>query len=200
MTRRTAVLAVLAGLTAFVGLAGCATGKDAAVHGGQYEFIAPRGQQIVSYDPPSSRGVLIGLSGDDLRETGRTIRLTDFPGQIVVINLWGSWCGPCRGEMADLEQLYQSNRALGVTVLGIDLRDTRDQALDFADSVKISYPVIFDPPGRSLAGLHGYPRNVTPSTIVLDRQHRVAAVYLTVVRVGQLAPVVQKLAAEPVAP
>jgi thiol-disulfide isomerase/thioredoxin len=197
MIRRVAVAAVVAAL---LGLTGCATGKDASVHGGQYEFIAPRGQQIVNYDPPSSRGALVGLSGEDLRRSDHTIGLTDFPGQVVVINLWGSWCGPCRGEMADLEQLYQSNRAKGVTVLGIDLRDTRDQALDFANSVKISYPVIFDQPGRSLASLHGYPRNVTPSTIVLDRQHRVAAVYLTVVRVGQLAPVVQKLTSESASP
>jgi thiol-disulfide isomerase/thioredoxin len=177
-------------------LAGCATGKGAVAVGGQYEFIAPHGQQIIHYDPPSSRGKLTGLAGEDLRRPGRTITLNDFPGQVVVINLWGSWCGPCRGEMADLKQLYQSNKARRVTVLGIDLRDTRDQALDFATADKVTYPLIFDQPGRSLASLHGYPRNVTPSTILLDRQHRVAAVYLTAIRVGQLAPVIQQLSAE----
>lgn len=53
-----------------------------------------------------------------------------------------------------------------------------------------------DNPGRSLAALRGFPRNTVPSTIVLDREHRVAAVFLTAVRVGELLPVVQRIAAE----
>ena len=61
----------------------------------------------------------------------------------------------------------------------------------------ITYPSIFDSPGRSLLALRGFPRNTVPSTIVLDRSHRVAAVFLTAVRVGELLPVVQRVAAEP---
>ena len=64
----------------------------------------------------------------------------------------------------------------------------------------LTYPSIFDPPGRSLAQLGGVPRNVVPLTVVLDRQHRVAAVYLRSVRVSELVPLVQRLAAEPPAP
>jgi hypothetical protein len=61
----------------------------------------------------------------------------------------------------------------------------------------LDWPSIYDPPGRSLLGLRGYPRNLVPSTIVLDRQHRVAAIFLTEVLDTDLLPVVQRIAAEP---
>jgi hypothetical protein len=64
----------------------------------------------------------------------------------------------------------------------------------------VTYPSIFDPPGRSLLALQGYPRNVVPSTIVLDREHRVAAVFLQAIVAGQLLPVLQRLAAENTTP
>jgi hypothetical protein len=63
----------------------------------------------------------------------------------------------------------------------------------------LPYPSIFDNPGRSLLALHGFPRNAVPATIVLDRDHRVAAVFLTALRVSELLPVVQRIAAEPAA-
>jgi thiol-disulfide isomerase/thioredoxin len=180
-------------------LAGCSTGSDAVASGGSFEFVAPGGKQIIRYDPPSSRGALRALSGDSLTEPGTQVGIQNWPGQVVVINIWGSWCGPCRAEMDDLQELHQGNQAGqagGVAVLGIDVRDLRDAATDFVRDRKVTYPSIFDPPGRTLDALHGYPRNTVPSTIVLDREHRVAAVFLTSVRIGQLAPVVAQLAAE----
>jgi thiol-disulfide isomerase/thioredoxin len=193
--RRPAV--VLACLAAALALAGCSTGHDAVARGGEFQFVAPHGQMEIRYNPPASRGTVTGLSGESLTEPGRQIGLQDFPGQVVVLNIWGSWCGPCRAEMDDLQQLHQSTASSGVTVLGIDVRDDRSAAEDFVQDRKVTYPSIFDQPGRSLEALHGYPRNTVPSTIVLDRQHRVAAVFLTAIRIGQLAPVVQQLAAEP---
>ena len=64
----------------------------------------------------------------------------------------------------------------------------QQQALDFATERKVTYPLIFDEFGRSLIGLNGYPRNVVPSTILLDRQHRVAAVYLRPIRIKPTPP------------
>ncbi len=180
--------------------AGCATGKDAVVRGGSFEFVAPGGQSIIFYDPPRTRGTVRGLAGPSLLEPARTISLSDFAGQVVVLNVWGSWCGPCRAEAPDLEQTYQDSKASGVTLLGIDVRDEHDAAADFVRERSITYPSIFDPPGRSLDALRGFPRNTVPSTIVLDRAHRVAAVYLTRIRVSQLLPVVRRVAAEPADP
>ena len=116
------------------------------------------------------------------------------------MNIWGSWCGPCRGEAPALEQVAAASAPRGVTFLGVDVRDDRDAAADFVRSRGITYPSIFDPPGRSLLVLSGYPRNAVPSTIVLDRSHRVAAVFLTAVLASDLQPVVDRIAAEPPPP
>lgn len=180
-------------------LAACGVGTDAVVAGTTFNFVAPGGQTRIFYDPPDARGRVSGLSGDSLLEPGRTIGLGDFPGQVVVLNIWGSWCGPCREEMPGLQLIHDQTRATGVTLLGIDVRDDREAARDFMTDRGITYPSIYDNPGRSLTALRGFPRNTVPSTIVLDRQHRVAAIFLTAVRVSELMPVVQRIAAEPAA-
>ncbi|MDQ2706463.1 MAG: TlpA family protein disulfide reductase [Actinomycetota bacterium] len=190
-----AALTVLA-----LALGGCATGKDAVVTGATFSFVAPGGQTVITYDPPASRGTVNGLSGDNLLQPGHPITLNDFPGQVVVLNIWGSWCGPCWAETPDLEQTYQATKAAGVTLLGIDVRDDRDAAADFVRNHGVTYPSIFDPPGRALFALHGFPRNTVPATIVLDRDHRVAAIFLTRIRISQLLPVVRRIAAEPANP
>jgi thiol-disulfide isomerase/thioredoxin len=192
MIRRTALLAVL-----LLALAGCGVGRDAVASGGTFEFVAPGGQAQIFYDPPEQRGTVRGLAGESLLEPGRTIGLDDFPGQVVVLNVWGSWCGPCREEMPALQMVHEQMQPEGVTLLGIDVRDDRDAARDFILDRGITYPSIYDNPGRSLVALRGFPRNTVPSTIVLDRSHRVAAIFLKAIRVGELLPVVQRVAAEP---
>jgi thiol-disulfide isomerase/thioredoxin len=177
-------------------LAGCSAGKDAVAQGSSYAFVAPGGKTQISYNPPATRGKAPDLGGDDLAHPGHQIRLSDYAGQVVVVNIWGSWCGPCRVEAPELEIVYQQTQASGVRFLGIDVRDIRSAAEDFVTAHGVTYPSIFDPPGRSLLALQGYPPNVVPSTIVLDREHRVAAVFLQRILAAQLLPVVQRLAAE----
>jgi thiol-disulfide isomerase/thioredoxin len=184
------VVAVVAALL----LVSCSTSKDAVTRGGDFEFYAPNGQPTIFYDPPADRGTVAGISGESLLRDGATVGLADYTGRVVVLNIWGSWCGPCREEMPGL-QLVQDQT--GAAVLGIDVRDVREAATDFVRDRGLTFDSIFDPPGRTLLALSGYPRNVVPSTIVLDRQHRVAAVYLTTVRVPELIAVVERLKAEP---
>ncbi|HWM58445.1 MAG TPA: TlpA disulfide reductase family protein [Pseudonocardia sp.] len=191
---------VLVALAALLLLTGCSTSKEAVVGGQEFQFVAPGGQTAITYDPPQSRGTVGALSGDSLLEPGRTIGLADYPGRVVVLNVWGSWCGPCRTEAPDLELVAQQTAPLGAAVLGIDVRDDRAAAADFVRDRGLTYASVYDPPGRSLAQLGGVPRNVVPLTIVLDREHRVAAVYLRTVRVAELIALVQRLAAEPPAP
>ncbi len=161
-----------------------------------FAFVAPGGQTRILYDPPEARGAIARLEGEDLARPGQTIGLANLPGQVVVLNVWGAWCGPCRAEMPELQQLYETLGPDGVTVLGVDVRDDRGAAQDFLTSRSITYPNIFDQPGRSLLALDGFPRNTVPSTVVLDRQHRVAAVFLRAVRLSELGPIVQRVAAE----
>lgn len=96
-----------------------------------------------------------------------------------------------------MQTVYQQTSSSGVQVLGIDVRDdSRQAAQDFMRGRSLTYPSIYDPSGRSLLQLSGYPRNIVPSTIVLDKQHRVAAVFLRELLATDLLPVVQRLVAE----
>ena len=186
---------------AVLAVAGCGAGASGQPASGTpgakpFTFVAPGGQDKILYDPPESRGTVTGLSGEDLANPGATWGLADFPGQVVVLNVWGSWCGPCRAEMPDLQELQRTFGSRGVTVLGLDVRDDRDAARDFLADRSITYPNIFDQPGESLVALDGLPRYTVPSTVVLDRRHRVAAVFLRAVRLSELAPIVQRVVAE----
>jgi thiol-disulfide isomerase/thioredoxin len=190
-------VAVLVGALC-IALAGCSTGTDAVAQGGTFEFVAPGGKTDIAYDPPDSRGRPGPLSGPDLMDPDRTISLDDFAGKVVVINIWGQWCGPCRTEMPQLQQVYDATRAQGVEFLGIDVRDNnRQAAVDFVIDRKITFPSIYDPPMRTMIAFGGrYPTTVIPSTVVLDREHRVAAVFLRELLAEDLQPLVERLAAE----
>jgi thiol-disulfide isomerase/thioredoxin len=195
-TRRGAGRLLLVALAAALAVAGCSTGKDAVSQGGDFQFVSPGGQTRIFY-PPDKRGRAPDIGGESLLEPGKQIKLSDYPNQVVVLNLWGSWCGPCRTETSQLEQVYQQTRASGVQVVGIDLRDAdRNAPTDFVRDRALTYPSIYDPPGRSLFALKGYPKSVVPSTVVLDRQHRVAAIYLEAILASDILPEVHQLAAE----
>jgi thiol-disulfide isomerase/thioredoxin len=191
------VLLLVGALVAAVVLAGCSTAPSAD---NGFTFNGTGGRPAVTYDPPSSRGVLPAVSGESLLEPGRMISTDAYRGQVVVLNVWGSWCGPCRGEADDLESVARASAPRGVQFLGIDVRDDRDAASDFVRDRGVPYPSLYDQPGRSLLVLRGYPRNAVPSTIVLDRSHRVAAVFLTAVLASELQGAVDRVAAEPAAP
>ena len=85
-------------------------------------------------------------------------------------------------EVPDLQFVAQQTAATGCRCSVSTCADDRAAAADFVRDRGLTYDSVFDPPGRTLAALRGYPRNTVPSTIVLDRQHRVAAVYLTPIR------------------
>lgn len=179
-------------------LSGCSTGDDAVAQGGTFEFVAPGGKTDITYDPPASRNRPGPISGPELTDPAKTVSLDDFAGKVVVINVWGQWCGPCRSEITELQKVYDATKDKGVAFLGIDVRDNnRDAAVDFVVDRKVTFPSIYDPAMRTMIAFGGrYPTTVIPSTVVLDRQHRVAAVFLRELLAEDLQPLVERLAAE----
>jgi thiol-disulfide isomerase/thioredoxin len=115
-------------------------------------------------------------------------------GKVVVVNFWGSWCSPCRAEAADLEKTYQATKAKGVTFVGVNTRDDRDSAKAF-ERGRTTYPSIYDPDGR-VALKFDVTQVSTPSTLILDRQGRIAIALRQSTTYGQLEPLVERVAAE----
>jgi thiol-disulfide isomerase/thioredoxin len=183
-------------LTALVLLAGCSTGTDAVVTGSDFQFVAPGGQVRIRYNG-DERKVVKGLSGPSLVDEGKTVQLSDYDGKVVVVNVWGSWCGPCRTEAPEMQKVYDETKESGVQLLGVAVKEhSREPGRDFIVDRKLTYPSIYDESGRAMLVFKGYPPNVVPSTIVLDRQHKVAAVFLEPLLATDLLPVVKELAAE----
>jgi thiol-disulfide isomerase/thioredoxin len=198
MRRLAFVATAVAGL-----LVGCSSGDDAVAQGGTFEFVAPGGKTDIYYDPPDHRGRPGPVAGPELTDPSRTVSVDDpagpFAGKVVVVNVWGQWCGPCRAEVTQLQQVYNATRTDGVTLLGIDVRDNNRQAAqDFVKDRNVTFPSIYDPAMRTMIAFGGkYPTTVIPSTLVLDRSHRVAAVFLRELLAEDLEPVVQRIASEP---
>ena len=201
LQRRRAVGAVLAAAAVALPLAGCSQDSDnaqnAVATGGNFEFITPGGEKVINYEE-SERKPLRTFSGEDVRDTDKTISLEDYDGEIVVLNSWGQWCAPCRSEADDLQEVHYDlqKRQIG-TVLGINVRDYNPQVSnDFLEDNGLEYPSIYDPPFKTAAALGGVPTSVVPTTIVLDKQHRPATVFLRSITAKDVMDVVDKLEKE----
>ena len=196
--RSVGALVMSAGMLA--GLAACgegATGKDAVAVGGTFEFVSPGGQTSISY-PEEERKTVANLSGDSLMDEGKTISLDDYEGKVIVLNSWGQWCGPCRSEADDLQRVHEKLKKSGDgTVLGINVRDpARQKAQNFAKTYGLTYLSLYDPPFKSAMALGNIPASVIPTTIVLDKQHRPAHIFLKEITDKELWKVVEPLLAE----
>ncbi len=98
--------------------------------------------------------------------SGDNIRLEDHRGEVVMLNFWASWCGPCRQEMPLMDDIYSRYQDLGFTILAVNVDENRDEALRFLDKVPVSYPVLYDPES-SVSELYEVP--AMPTTVMIDR-------------------------------
>lgn len=127
---------------------------------------------------------------------GTAFESASLAGSITVLNFWGSWCAPCRVETPEFQRVFADFRQFDVRFIGVDVEDTRQSAQAFADQLGAEYPSVFDPRGDVAMAFRGFPADVVPSTILLDRAGRVAAVYLTVVPEEALRGALDQLLAE----
>jgi thiol-disulfide isomerase/thioredoxin len=188
---RRAVPALLAGAL----LAGCSTGSNAVDvnNGGEFRFVAgtPSGEVIA----PDQRASSPEFSGELL--DGDAFSSEQLAGQVAVLNFWGSWCAPCRVETPAFSEVAADVADDGVQFLGINVKETDPQfARAFVDRFEISFPSLYDPRGEVALAFRDYPANAIPSTIVLDPEGRVAAVYTGEVSEEDLRTVLDRVLEE----
>ncbi|MFF3321191.1 TlpA family protein disulfide reductase [Streptomyces sp. NPDC002889] len=117
------------------------------------------------------------LAGETL--DGKQLDVADFKGKVVVLNVWGSWCGPCRAEAAYFAKVAKETADKGVQFVGINTRDPeKGPAIAFEKDHGVGYPSLYDPIGKLI--VNGFPRGSlnpqsVPTTIVLDREGKMAA-------------------------
>jgi thiol-disulfide isomerase/thioredoxin len=160
-------------LTVALLTAGCGGDADAGQTGSN-GFVS--GEGIVTVLEPAEREEVGEVSGETLE--GEPLSLAEYgAGKTVVVNVWGSWCAPCRAEADDLVAAEKQLRGRDVVFLGIDVRDPSPQAAQaFAREFKVGYPSLYDPSGRLLLAFHGtLPSNSVPTTLVIDDEGRAAA-------------------------
>jgi thiol-disulfide isomerase/thioredoxin len=169
-----APLRIGAVLAAMLMLAACtSTGADEQTRSaGQVGY--PQVQGNLTRVPPDQRKELPAVSGPSLGDR-RPISTQDYRGKVVVINVWGSWCPPCRKEAPDLQAASVETKDIAQFV-GITSKDYDPAPAEaFVRSFKITYPSIYDPSGKVLLAFSGdLPPSAIPSTLIIDRQGRLA--------------------------
>lgn len=182
---RVGVLTVLLFTTACSGPSTTSTGGQGFVSG-------DGSAQVID---PADRLAAPEVSGTTL--TGEALALSDFAGDVVVVNVWGSWCAPCRAEATSLQQVYADNRREGVQFVGLNTRDQTAAALAFEERFEITYPSLVDENGElQLAFRDTLPPNAIPSTLVIDRGGDIAARIVGPTTYSQLSELVGDVAAE----
>jgi peroxiredoxin len=170
------------------------TGKHAVDQsaGGQFRFVS--GTRLGKTIAPGDRKKAGDFTGNLLN--GGKLTLQQQAGKVVVINFWATWCGPCQTETPQFDLVYRANKAKGVAFVGIDTKETStDAAKAFVKDNHISYPIVSDEAGETAVALGKIPALALPFTVVLDKQHRVAGVYLKPLAPKDLQPVLDKLVA-----
>ena len=180
--RARAVAAVLAGALA---LTACSRGD------GDRGYISEDG--TVEAIAVADRKTTIRVQGTTLE--GRQLDTQADRGRVVVLNTWGSWCPPCNAEARDLQKVWQQERADGVRFVGIALREEPATGMAFQRKFGITYPSVRWDGGKVLLQLKGK-ATAPPTTLVLDRQGRLAARVSGKVDAGTLTGLVEDVRSE----
>lgn len=105
---------------------------------------------------------------------GENLRLSEYRGDVVMVNFWATWCGPCRQEMPLLDQLYSRYERVGFRLLGVNIDDNQSKAMDMVSELGVSFPVLFDS-RKEVSKL--YEVEAMPVTVIIDREGTVRFVH-----------------------
>lgn len=153
-------------------LSGCGGDSGASAVGDGSGFVGGDGSIVVI--EPDARSQAPDLRGTAL--DGSPFVLADYRGDVVVMNVWASWCAPCRAEAPELQEVWTEVEGSGVQLVGLNTRDSTVSAQGFVDTMGLTFPSIADPDGRlQLLFADSLPPQAIPSTVIIDRDGRVAA-------------------------
>ena len=186
--RRLAVAFAL--LSAGALLSACSSSAADSGAGGESGFVGGDGSIVVI--EPDSRDTAPELVGTTLDD--EEFRLADYRGDVVVLNVWASWCAPCRAEAPELQEVWEEFDGQGVQFIGLNTRDAQTAARGFVETMGITFPSVQDADGRlQLLFSDSLPPQAIPSTLIIDRDGRVAARALGKVRAGTLRGMIDEV-------
>ncbi|HTC71012.1 MAG TPA: TlpA disulfide reductase family protein [Acidothermaceae bacterium] len=188
---------IAAALACALGVSACSTASG-ATSDQQTNYVALNGAGVLTTYAVGHRKAAPAVSGTDL--DGNSLTLSSYAGKVVVLNFWASWCPPCRSEAPALEQVYTDTRASGVQFVGVDIRENgASDGTNFVTTHHIDYPSFADQSSRIALEFRKTGVESPPTTIIIDRQGRIAARGLGEMTYSQLLSVVKQVAAQPVA-
>jgi peroxiredoxin len=106
--------------------------------------------------------------------SGKNLRLSEYRGDVVMVNFWATWCGPCRQEMPLLDELYSRYQRVGFILLGVNIDDNSTKAMDMVSELGVNFPVLFDS-RKEVSKL--YQVEAMPVTVLIDREGTVRYVH-----------------------
>ena len=106
--------------------------------------------------------------------SGENLRLSEYRGDVVMINFWATWCGPCRQEMPLLDELYSRYQRVGFNLLGVNIDDDSSRAMAMINELGVSFPVLFDA-RKEVSKMYNV--DAMPVTVIVDREGNVRHVH-----------------------
>ena len=190
---RAALYAAGAAVAALV-LSACTSGGTSG-GAGNSNYVS--GKDGISTVAKGSRDAVPDLSGKTV--DGKQLDIADYKGKVVVLNVWGSWCPPCRAETPNLVKVAKETAAKGVQFVGINTRDANiSLAQAFEKQQGVTYPSLYDPTSKLLLRFKKGTLNLQtiPSTIVIDRDGKIAARTLQALSEEKLREMLDPVVAE----
>ena len=124
---------------------------------------------------------------------GKTESLADFGGQVLLLNNWATWCPPCKAEMPTLKKFHDAHSAEGFTIIAVEAGDGKDEVLEFANSLGLTFPIWLDPDGSAL---NSFKNGNLPNSYVIDRSGTVRYAWTGEISLAMLEKYVTPLIAE----